>query len=559
MRISFGVRVFLTTFLPAAALLSVSFILVRYFLLNGIKENLRNTLLTSHEFIGRTQANIESQNTRLLSVLAESPSLKAGMELVRQYRAKDGEPVRPTLDSLLADLIRTSGFELAVVADGNGKPVAGVIRTSSGTESLVLGEKEFRPGMVAAGDRIFYISSVPITIGDEPTGELIVGRPFDFGDFLVPTLLLKDGRLVKSNVGYAESEVQKAIAHCRPNIDCDLRLGHENFLSVPIRRFQLGNGYSLRSLESVDQAAGGLSRRLEKLFGAAGAVTLATFLIVATASARSVVRPVTALVENLRQSEISGSLSPLSVPGEIPEIEDLARAFNRATEAVTRAHSRLTLAHKEFVQAITNALDARDVYTAGHSFRVSEYSCAIAARMGISGAQIEVLRVGALVHDVGKIGVPDQVLRKAGPLSAAEFSIIRRHPTIGRRILENVEGFQSYLDIVELHHENFDGTGYPLGLAGSEIPLDARIVHVADAYDAMTSDRPYRKGMSHEEACYQIRKYAGTQFDPVVAAAFLNLDSVHLAEMSNQATGDLARLAVAVEVRGIEIDSEVSS
>lgn len=559
MRASFGVRVFLTTFLPAAALLSVSFFLVRYFLLNGIKENLRTTLLTSHEFVSRTQTNFEAQNAKLLSVLADSPSLKAGMELVRQYRAKDGEPVRPTLDSLLSDLIRTSGFELAVVTDASGKPAAGVIRTTSGTEPLVLGEKEFRPGMVEAGERIFHIASIPVTVGDEQLGELIVGRPFDFGDFLVPAVLLKDGRVIKSNVGYAKTEVQRALARCRPDVDCDLKLGHESFLSVPIRGLRLGNGFGIRSLESVDQAAGGMSGRLEKLFGAAGAVTLATFLIVATASARSVVRPVTALVANLRQSEISGSLAPLSVPVGIPEIEDLARAFNRATEAATRAHSRLTVAHKEFVQAITNALDARDVYTAGHSFRVSEYSCAIAARMGMAPAQIEGLRVGALVHDVGKIGVPDHILRKAGPLSPVEFSIIRRHPTIGRRILEHVEGFQGYLGIVELHHENFDGTGYPLGLAGSEIPLDARIVHVADAYDAMTSDRPYRKGMSHEEACTQIRNFAGTQFDPVVAAAFLNLEPVDLTEMSNQAIGDLARLAVAVEVRGIEIDSGVRS
>ncbi|MEZ5366657.1 MAG: HD-GYP domain-containing protein [Bryobacterales bacterium] len=149
---------------------------------------------------------------------------------------------------------------------------------------------------------------------------------------------------------------------------------------------------------------------------------------------------------------------------------------------------------------MTSAVDARDVYTLGHSRRVSGYAVQLATQMGLPAEEIEILRVGGLLHDVGKIGVPDAVLRKPGRLTAEEMQLIQQHPVIGRHIVERVEGFSAYLPIIELHHENYDGSGYPCGQRGEETPLAARIVHVVDAYDAMTSDRPYRSGMTHEQA-----------------------------------------------------------
>src|SRR5690606_32117929 len=125
---------------------------------------------------------------------------------------------------------------------------------------------------------------------------------------------------------------------------------------------------------------------------------------------------------------------------------------------------------------------------------------AIGEALGMEGHRLEMLRVGALLHDVGKIGVPDSILQKPAELTPEEFDVLKRHPEIGRRIVERVEGFHAYLPIVELHHESYDGNGYPYGLRGEETPLEVRIVRVADAYDAMTSDRPYRRGMRHEAA-----------------------------------------------------------
>ncbi len=133
---------------------------------------------------------------------------------------------------------------------------------------------------------------------------------------------------------------------------------------------------------------------------------------------------------------------------------------------------------------------------------------------------LEIVRVGALLHDLGKIGISDLVLQKPGRLTPEETELIQQHPVIGKRILENVQGLEAYLGIVELHHENLNGTGYPHGLKGEETPLYARIVKVADAYDAMTSDRPYRRGKSHAEAIAVLRSVSGSEMDPLVVEAF---------------------------------------
>ena len=189
--------------------------------------------------------------------------------------------------------------------------------------------------------------------------------------------------------------------------------------------------------------------------------------------------------------------------------------------SIREARDDLQSAYVECVGSLASALDARDSYTAGHSRRVSEISAEIAGSLGLPPSKIEKVRVAALLHDIGKIGIPDRVLQKPGRLTDDEFAIVKTHPGIGRRILEGVHGFAPYLDAVELHHENWDGTGYPHGQVGLETPVEARIIHLADAYDAMTTNRPYRAGMTHSQAIRIIALNAGTQFDPEAAAALV--------------------------------------
>jgi len=174
----------------------------------------------------------------------------------------------------------------------------------------------------------------------------------------------------------------------------------------------------------------------------------------------------------------------------------------------------------ESIQALTAAIDAKDPYTEGHSQRVTWLALEIARVMGLSEESLERLRLAALLHDIGKIGIEEKILRKAGNLSKDEYEVIKKHPMVGAQIILPIRELKDIMPAIQYHHERWDGKGYPKGLKGEEIPLFARIIAVADAFDAMTSDRPYRKAKNPMEAAREIIKNSGTQFDPRVVEAF---------------------------------------
>jgi putative nucleotidyltransferase with HDIG domain len=171
--------------------------------------------------------------------------------------------------------------------------------------------------------------------------------------------------------------------------------------------------------------------------------------------------------------------------------------------------------------ALARTIDAKSPWTAGHSERVTASACLLAAQLEMSGAELEVVRRGSLLHDIGKIGISAAILDKAGDLTTEEMREMQAHPEIGARILSPIEAYGDVLSIVLYHHERMNGQGYPAGLRGDAIPFHARIVAVADVYDALTSDRPYRGGWARQRAIAWIRSAAGPDLDPDVVAAFL--------------------------------------
>lgn len=175
------------------------------------------------------------------------------------------------------------------------------------------------------------------------------------------------------------------------------------------------------------------------------------------------------------------------------------------------------------VQALVSAIEASDAYTRGHSERVTKYSVALAKRMGMEGDPLKQLEQAAVLHDIGKIGIDVALLHKKGKLTAADIDVLKLHPSIGVRILEPIHFLGTVREIIEQHHERYDGNGYPNGLSGGDWRLEGKILSVCDTYDAMTSDRPYRKALSHEIAIQEIHDHSGSQFDPEVASAFINL------------------------------------
>lgn len=184
-----------------------------------------------------------------------------------------------------------------------------------------------------------------------------------------------------------------------------------------------------------------------------------------------------------------------------------------------KARNALEESFCQTLDALAGALEARDPYTQGHTKRTAGYADAIARQLGLDVEARTLLSRAALLHDLGKIGTPDAVLRKEGPLTPAERGEINRHPADGARILKGVDFLKAAAVLVRHHHENYDGSGYPDGLAGGAIPLGSRILAAADTLDAMTTDRPYRKGLPFSEARAELERRAGTQFDPAVVEA----------------------------------------
>jgi putative nucleotidyltransferase with HDIG domain len=209
-----------------------------------------------------------------------------------------------------------------------------------------------------------------------------------------------------------------------------------------------------------------------------------------------------------------------------PEDKDMSVVEESFVALVTRmrdSRQREEQSYWSTLQALVTALDVRDNETAGHSLRVARYSLAIGERLHLKPEQMEQLRQGALLHDIGKIGVQDAVLRKPGKLDPDEWEEMKKHPNIGKAFLEDIHFLRPAVSVVYCHHERWDGAGYPQGLAGDAIPLPARIFAVADALDAITSKRYYKEAISFREAVVEIESCSGSHFDPAVVKAFLTL------------------------------------
>src|SRR5210317_1184549 len=207
------------------------------------------------------------------------------------------------------------------------------------------------------------------------------------------------------------------------------------------------------------------------------------------------------------------------------DLELLSTIAAQASIAIrnARLYEEQETTYLNTVQALVSAIEASDAYTRGHSERVTRFSIALAKRLGIEGEQLKILEQAAVLHDIGKIGIDVNLLHKKEKLTPADIDVLKLHPSIGVRILEPIHFLGTVRDIIEQHHERYDGNGYPNGLSGEEWRLEGKILAVCDTYDAMTSDRPYRKALSHEIAIQEIANHCGTQFDPEVATSFVEL------------------------------------
>ena len=257
------------------------------------------------------------------------------------------------------------------------------------------------------------------------------------------------------------------------------------------------------------------------------AIALAAALLLGLFFARGLSAPIARLAQSTHAIS-EGEYGATVKVGGTAEIADLSESFNRMSASIQTAFDQVQRAAREnrelflaSVRALAEAIDAKDPYTRGHSERVAAYAATIAAEMGLPAPEVERVRLSALLHDVGKIGVDDRIIRKPTALTEEEFEIMKTHPIKGAAIMSAIPQLADVIPGMKYHHEKYSGGGYPEGLVGEEIPLQARIVTVADTFDAMTTTRPYQQAMETDYVVGRIRQYAGARYDSVVVEAFV--------------------------------------
>ena len=349
---------------------------------------------------------------------------------------------------------------------------------------------------------------------------------------------------VVSNDGQVLMHTEAAVAVKQPDYS-DIRIVQE-FMKAPVRLTQTYDrtigGISKEMLGTVAPVSSinwgvVVERETSEAFASVDAMRRSTVqwvalavvlaLVTGTLFATRISKPIRQLAERSREIAAGKYDQRVSIRRR-DEIGSLAENFNHMSEEIQKAVENLRKAAQEnhllfvnSVRMLAAAIDAKDPYTRGHSERVAKYSLAIGRNLGLSQKDLSDLRVGALLHDVGKIGIDDRILRKPGALTEEEFEVMKTHPQKGEAIMGGVPQLINMIPGMLYHHERWEGGGYPEGLAGERIPMQARIVSVADTFDAMTTNRPYQKAMDIGYVVQKIQSFADTRFDPRVVGAFM--------------------------------------
>jgi putative nucleotidyltransferase with HDIG domain len=465
------------------------------------------------------------------SLISSSPSVKTVLEAYQEQRAFGVDAAaREQLDTLtgearrIASLLRSDG--LAVVGlDGRVVVSAGPHAASwpPGTGLLRIADVDSVESdqLIEAAGATYRATVAPIAAADGVRlAFLVEARRLDTryaaelaGEARSEIGVLVDGRLVAATSGGAALATLAARLQRRelPALGGAFDAAGERHGYQLVQRIGPAAIYAVASITAArDRATAAAVPRLVAIV--AGGLVLC--LVASVALARRVAAPVDRVSRDIHamvESQVPAAAPPRH--HAIKELDALGASFSTLLQTVHDARAETGAAYLGAIRALVAALDARDPYTAGHSERVSLLSVAIGEAMGLGQDDLDVLRLGALLHDIGKIGIGDAILTKPTALTEPEFEEIKRHPLLGAQILRPIGFLAAHVPIVELHHERPDGTGYPHGLRGDAIPIHARIVHVADAFDAMTTARAYRHARPATDAVGELWSHAGTDFD----------------------------------------------
>ena len=551
------VRTQIVTFGAMAIVLGVAFASLTLVTRARVTRDVARNLDLSQKAFAFVESHQQHEVQRQASVMAESPTLKAALDTYQSeaHRADAGASPElvATVEREARKLATQLGADAVVVLDVNSRVLA-----STRPEAWAAGAVVEAPGthdriddqILTTPDGTFRVTSVPLQLDDAVIGQLLVGTAIN-EKYLselsnvsgVSTAVLVGGRVIAATLDRSRWRELEAVAASLP-VSGVVLLGDDPHAVQQL--FQKGSA----QIYAVDSMAAKVATNTHEASMAILGIALAALalgVVVSWWTARSVANPIDDLSQQLRTMTSAQDRS-LRLPrqGSSQELDALTDTFNELMSSLATAEAETEAAYVAAIKTLAAALDARDPYTAGHSERVSALSVMVGERLSLDERQIEVLRLGALLHDIGKIGIRDKVLTKNGPLSPDEYEIIKTHPTVGAHILRHVPFLTAHMPIVELHHEQPDGRGYPHGLFGDATPLLARIVHVADAFDAMTSARAYRPAQTDAHAIAELDRCRGTQFDPDVVDVFV------AAWQHESTTGARAEVApIVAAVRGV--------
>jgi putative nucleotidyltransferase with HDIG domain len=523
-------RTVTVTFAMVAVILTVVFVVITLDARDRVRAAETDKLRVSENVFSALETKRQQDQVAAMITLAENPTLKAALDTYfteRRFSGSSDEQLRATVMGQTAKLAMQTPADVLAVVETDGKiftsagPAAG--RWPAGTKVDIPGgtQPAFQSvAVLPAG--AFRVTGARLMFGDRPIGTLVAGTSLDANYAQELSNLSTAGVVITVNDSVVARTVPEEIARDLVASRASAGTVTLNNEEYAIRPMLFSGPARIFMLTSVDAAARAATR--DALFALA-TIAFGGVLLAALGSfwlARLVSEPVNRLSGEIATMTAAREFDRTLEPSRTSrELDSLTTAFNDLMRSLATAQAETRSAYVGAIRALAAALDARDPYTAGHSERVSTLSVMIGRIMNLPATDIEVLRLGALLHDIGKIGISDQILRKNAALTAEEFEQIKRHPGLGARILRQVPFLAPHLPIVELHHERPDGRGYPFGLRAEDIPLAARIVHVADAFDAMTSARAYRSALPASVAFAELERFSGTQFDPACVEALL--------------------------------------
>jgi putative nucleotidyltransferase with HDIG domain len=531
------VKTLTVAFATVALLLAVVFVVVIFSVRNQVRQTVASNLESTQRLFAAVETRRQHELRGQAETLADNATLKAALDTyqaeTRANRAIDRADLLQTIDLVLEKVAARVDSDAVILVDSHQITLAAAGRMadrwprSRPVSIAAASTPESFDGVAQMADRAFRVVAVPLLLDDTTIGTLYVATVLDdqyaleLDRLAGNRIAIIGGDLVVASTlpARASRQFESAIAATKP-VDGTIALDGESYA---FRRLVAVGDTVFYALGSIDESSQGALRDTMRNLALIAVLGIGLAGIGSFWLARLLTEPIGALSTSLARMAATHDVSArLPVTGSSRELDTLTETFNALMASVGDAEAQTRSAYTGAIRALATALDARDPYTAGHSDRVSVLSVAICRQLNLPAADVEVVRLGALLHDIGKIGIPDDVLRKPSGLTEAEFDIIKQHPVIGARMLRSVPFLAPHIPIVELHHERPDGRGYPSGLRGDDIPLDARIVHVADAYDAMTSARAYRAARPSSEAVRELWRCAGTQFHAEIVAALAN-------------------------------------